>query len=166
MTRLFSKVTRGLCILALLLIIFMVAITSNGRVANVAASVNLPDDFEQTVLISGLVFPTKMTFSRDGRIFVSEKGGRLRVFDTGGQEHGTFLDLTGAVIESGSRGLMGVAFDPGLADNGNVYTYYTWADTGFNRVSRFTASGSNPNLADPSSELVPLEIRAYPPGPL
>ncbi len=129
---------------------------------SVAAAAVLPVGFQQTLLVTGLSSPTKMSFSPDGRIFVSEKAGRLRVFDTGGQELGTFLDLTGSVITSGSRGLMGVAFDPGFAANGYVYTYYTSADTGFNRVSRFTASVSNPNLADPNSELVLLEIQGVP----
>ena len=49
---------------------------------------------------------------------------------------------------SGERGLLGIAFDPNFATNNFVYVYYTTSASPIhNRVSRFTASAANPDVA-------------------
>ena len=142
-----------ICPLLLLLPFLFAAVSSPPAVAQ-GTQIVLPKGFQQTLFASGLSLPTKMVFSPDGRLFVSEKAGRLKVLDANGQLLGTFLDLTGSVETSGSRGLFGIAFDPGFLTNGYVFIYYTSNDTGFNRISRFTASQGDPNEAEPGSELV------------
>ena len=81
-----------------------------------------------------------MAFAPDGRLFVCQQGGALRVI-----KNGTLLGtpfLTVGVNSSGERGLLGVAFDPDFANNNFVYIYYTaTSPTVHNRVSRFTANG-------------------------
>ena len=81
-----------------------------------------------------------MQFAPDGRLFVCEQGGRLRVIKNGALLSTPFLTVT--VSSSGERGLLGVAFDPDFAVNQFVYVYYTaTSPTIHNRVSRFTANG-------------------------
>src|SRR5262245_9071649 len=83
----------------------------------------LPSGFTETVVASGLASPTAMQFAPDGRLFVAEQGGRLRVIKDGVLLPTPFLTLT--VSSAGERGLLGVAFDPNFASNQFVYVYYT-----------------------------------------
>jgi glucose/arabinose dehydrogenase len=88
-----------------------------------------------------------MEFAPDGRLFVSEQGGSLRVIKDGQMLSQPFLTLN--VDSQGERGLLGIAFDPNFASNGYVYVYHTVPGTpAHNRVSRFTASG---DVAAPGS---------------
>lgn len=114
----------------------------------------VPSGFTDAVFVSGLSAPTAMAFAPDGRLFVAEQGGRLRVVKNGALLAAPFL--TAAVNSSGERGLLGVAFDPNFAANQYVYVYYTTAASPIhNRISRFTASG---DAAAANSETVVLEL--------
>ena len=114
----------------------------------------LPTGFAETQVATGLAAPTAMTFSPDGRLFVTEQGGRLRVIKNGALLATPFLTVN--VNSAGERGLLGVAFDPNFAFNQFVYVYYTTASTPIhNRVSRFTAMG---DVAAAGSEVVILEL--------
>ena len=117
----------------------------------------LPTGFTEALIASGLASPTAMAFSPDGRLFVCEQGGRLRVISGGALLPNPFLTVT--VSSVGERGLLGVAFDPNFASNQFVYVYYTVPQTqtapAHNRISRFTANG---NVAVPNSEVVILEL--------
>src|SRR6185369_3625264 len=90
----------------------------------------------------------------DGRLFVAEQGGRLRVIKNNALLPTPFVTLT--VESSGERGLLGIAFDPGFATNHWVYVYYTATTPSVhNRVSRLTANG---DVAVAGSETVLLEL--------
>src|SRR4051794_24170758 len=119
--------------------------------------VTLPTGFAESVFAGGLTDPTQMAVAPDGRVFVAEQGGTLRVVQNGAVLPAPFVSLT--VDSSGERGLVGVALDPNFATNGFVYVYHTVPSSGgappFNRVSRFTASG---NVAAPGSEVVLLDL--------
>jgi len=124
-----------------------------GLVAESAAAV-LPSGFSESLVASGISSPTAMAFAPDGRLFVCQQGGQLRVIKEGTLLPAPFVSLT--VDASGERGLLGVAFDPGFAMNHFVYVYYTaTAPTIHNRVSRFTANG---DVAVPGSETIILEL--------
>jgi glucose/arabinose dehydrogenase len=56
-----------------------------------------------------------MALAPDGRIFVCEQGGNLRVIKNGTLLPTPFLTVT--VDSSGERGLLGVAFDPNFLSN-------------------------------------------------
>ena len=92
---------------------------------------------------------TAMAFAPDGRLFVCQQDGRLRVVKTTPQATGQLLStpfLTRSVDSSGERGLLGIAFDPGFLSNGYVYIYYTVPGTGVhNRVSRVRAADADPD---------------------
>src|SRR5690242_11363257 len=95
-----------------------------------------------------------MEIAPDGRIFVCEQGGRLRVIKNGALLPDPFLTLN--VDSNGERGLLGVAFDPNFAANNFVYVYYTVPiEPRHNRVSRFTANG---DVVVPGSEVALLDL--------
>lgn len=97
--------------------------------------------FNETLLTSGLTQPTAMAVAPDGRIFVAEKGGTLRVVQNGTVLATPFVSLS--VNTFSERGLIGVAIDPNFAVNNFVYVYYTTNEsTPVNRVSRFVANGN------------------------
>ncbi len=113
-------------------------------VAGMAATV--PAGFTDSTVASGLASPTSMEIAPDGRIFVAQQGGALRVIKNGVLLATPFLTVS--VNASGERGLLGVAFDPDFASNRFVYVYYTTSGSPIhNRVSRFTASLANPDVA-------------------
>jgi glucose/arabinose dehydrogenase len=95
----------------------------------------------------------------DGRIFVTQQGGALRVVKNGVLQSTPFVTLT--VNSNGERGLLGVAFHPDFASNRYVYVYYTTTEGGIhNRISRFTASAANPDVAQAGSELKMVDLPA------
>ena len=113
----------------------------------------LPAGFTETA-IAGLSNPTAMEVAPDGRIFVCQQGGSLRVIKNGVLLATPFVTLS--VDPNGERGLLGIAFDPNFASNNFLYLYYTVATTPrHNRVSRFTANG---DVVVPGSETVLLEL--------
>lgn len=120
--------------------------------SNAAPAATLPSGFAETRIATGLANPTAMAFAPDGRLFVCQQGGQLRVIKNGALLATPFVTLN--VNSSGERGLLGVAFDPNFASNGFVYVNYTTATTPIhNRVSRFTVSAANPDVAAAGSEV-------------
>ncbi|HEX5915380.1 MAG TPA: PQQ-dependent sugar dehydrogenase, partial [Rubrobacter sp.] len=104
----------------------------------------LPPNFTRSQVVGGLASPTAMDFAPDGRLFVAEQRGTLRVVKAGGKL-AAFLDISGRVDSEGERGLLGIAFDPSFSNNHYVYLKYTRRATGttpaHNRVIRVTARG-------------------------
>lgn len=127
-----------------------------------APAAELPAGFAETRVADGLN-PTTMSFAPDGRLFLCEKHGLLRVIIGDKLLPGPVLDITSRVDGWNERGLLSVCFDPEFTRNGWIYVYYTHnrnpEDKGRtssnNRVSRFTTKG---NVADPKSEVVLLEL--------
>lgn len=135
-------------------ILWLVALLS---LAGVTQAATLPSGFAETRIATGLASPTAMAFAPDGRLFVCEQSGRLRVIKNGALLATPFLQVS--VSSNGERGLLGVAFDPDFANNGYVYVYYTTSTSPIhNRVSRFTASASNPDVAAAGSEVQLLNL--------
>jgi glucose/arabinose dehydrogenase len=123
-------------------------------VSGPATAATVPPGFAESQVAAGLQNPTAMAFAPDGRLFVCEQGGQLRIIKDGGLVPAPFVTVT--VNSFGERGLLGVAFDPAFDTNQFVYVYYTaTTPTLHNRVSRFTANG---DLAVPGSEVVLLEL--------
>ncbi len=115
-----------------------------------------------TILVSGLTRPVQVTHAGDGsgRLFVVEKSGKLRVVQNGSLLTTPMLDIT-AITNStcGECGFLGVAFHPNYSSNRYFYVNYTDKSAPMNTViARYTASASNPNVADPASRKVLLAI--------
>jgi len=137
--------------------LFGVAIAWLCVLVSPASAATLPTNFVETLLANGLSNPTAMAFAPDGRLFVCQQGGQLRVIKNGSLLATPFVSLT--VDSNGERGLLGVAFDPNFASNDFVYVYYTATTPQIhNRVSRFTASVGNPDVAAGGSEVVIFDL--------
>lgn len=118
-----------------------------------AGAATLPSGFSETTIASGLSNPTAMAMAPDGRIFVCQQGGALRVVKNDTLLAAPFVTLT--VDSTGERGLLGVAFDPDFLTNQFVYVYYTATNPVHNRISRFTANG---DVAAAGSEVVLMDL--------
>ena len=92
-----------------------------------SAGAALPPGFQESVVFSGLSNPTALRFSPDGRIFVAEKNGRIKVFDGLADTTPTlFADLSTNVYNFWDRGLLGLALDPDFPVEPYVYVLYTY----------------------------------------
>lgn len=116
------------------------------------AQAQLPEGFARVRIAEGLD-PTTMALAPDGRIFITEKSGKVRIVRDGELLADPFLQLE--VDNFNERGLGGIAFHPDFEQNNYVYIYYTVPDGGHNRISRFTANG---DYAIPGSEEVILDL--------
>ena len=78
-----------------------------------ASAATLPSGFQETVVLSGLTEPTAMRIAPDGRVFVIEKGGQVKVFDSLSDPTATvYADLRTQVHSYDDRGMLGLALDP------------------------------------------------------
>src|SRR6185436_178539 len=114
----------------------------------------LPSGFEVQTIVSGLNIPTTMAFAPDGRLFIAEKGGTVRIYKNNTLLPTPFITLTDVNTYT-DRGLLGMALDPQFSQNGYVYLSYTFENTpGTNyngpkttRIVRVTAVGDTASLA-------------------
>ncbi|WP_280151200.1 PQQ-dependent sugar dehydrogenase [Piscinibacter sp. XHJ-5] len=125
------------------------------RTVSFGGSRSLPQGFSRLDHWGGtLGNATAFAQAPDGRLFVAQQTGALRIIKNGALLGTPFVSL--AVDSSGERGLIGVALDPGFASNGRVYVHYTTTQNGtHNRISRFTASG---DVAAAGSEVVLVDL--------
>lgn len=88
-------------------------------------------------VFTGLEIPWSLSFAPDGRLFVTERPGRVRIVTPGGSSE---LALTvDDVWANGEAGLLGLALDPQFAQNRFVYIYYSAAIPAgaVNRIVRY-----------------------------
>ncbi|WP_157610164.1 PQQ-dependent sugar dehydrogenase [Spirillospora albida] len=110
--------------MALLLTAALVAVLGPGRTARAAA---LPANFQMETVFSGLNMPTNVEFSPDGRVFVAEKSGIVKVFDSLSDTSATvYADLRPQVFNGWDRGLLGMALHPDFPADPRVYVLYTY----------------------------------------
>lgn len=102
--------------------------------------------FVNQLVSDGLDQPTAVAFAPDGRIFVSEKGGAIRIIEQGVLLAEPFLTLDVDVF--GERGISSITLDPDFDSNGYIYVYYNVKHEDRNRIERYIANG---NRAMPGS---------------
>ncbi len=116
-------------------------------------------------IVNGLDKPVFLTHAGDGsgRVFLVEKPGRIRIVRDGALLPGPYLDIRGLIKSSGNeQGLLGLAFDPQYGANGRFYVNYSDLN-GDTVVARYAVSAGNPDLADPGSGKILLQIeQPYP----
>jgi glucose/arabinose dehydrogenase len=107
---------------------------------------------------TGLNAPVCIANCGDSRLFVVDQTGYIRIVDENGNVNPVpFLDIHERVNYGGERGLLGLAFHLDYSANGYFYVNYVGeGDT--THIARFSVSESDPNLADPSSELRMINI--------
>jgi glucose/arabinose dehydrogenase len=107
-------------------------------------------------VVSGLDFPLYLTAPPGdlSRLFIVEKGGRIRIVKEGVLLPAPFLDISSQVSVMGEQGLLGMAFDPEYPSTGRFVVHYT--DVGGNtRLTSFQVS-ADPDVADAGSEALIL----------
>src|SRR5262245_36115077 len=101
------------------------AIITSGSPAGAATT--LPAGFSEQIVFSGLTHPTKVVFSPDGRVFVAEKSGVIKVFDSiSDPSPTTFADLSAKIHDYEDEGLLGLALPPNFPTSPYVYVAYTY----------------------------------------
>ncbi len=93
------------------------------------------------------------------RVFIVEQPGRIRVVKNGVLLTTPFLDLTGTgtISFGGELGMLGLAFHPAYATNGQFYVLHNGFPWPRIFVKRFTVSATNPDVANPASATTLLE---------
>jgi PKD repeat protein len=94
--------------------------------APAGAVTGLPAGFGTSMELTGLTRPTRIAWAPDGRRFVTEKDGVLKVVPAGSNTAQTVLDIRSEVNTFQDRGLLGLAVDSDFASNGYVYLLYTY----------------------------------------
>jgi putative heme-binding domain-containing protein len=113
----------------------------------------LPTGFKAEVVTSGLTGVTALEATGDGRIFVCEQTGKLRVIKDGKLLSEPVITLS--VDSAWERGLLGVTVAADFPKAPHVFVCYVAAKPYPHHViSRFTVSG---DLAEPDSEKILLE---------
>ena len=119
-------------------ILLALALFAVGAIAAAPAKAAPPTDFvTQTIVDEGLDGPSGMDIAPDGRIFVLERRGKVKIIKDGHLLPTPFVDLPSQ--DTGDRGLIGIAFDPDFGiSNHYVYFYYTGLDL-LNHLVRYSA---------------------------
>lgn len=95
--------------------------------------------------------PLFMTHAGDARLFVVERGGRIRIVQNGTVLSTPFLNVSSLITSGGSeQGLLGLAFHPSYQQNGLFYINYT-NTSGDTVVAQYRVMTNDPNQADPNS---------------
>ncbi|MEU0563940.1 PQQ-dependent sugar dehydrogenase, partial [Nonomuraea sp. NPDC005983] len=87
----------------------------------------LPGAFQKQTVFSGLNHPTNLEFSSDGRVFVAEKSGLIKVFDSlTDTTPSVYADLRTQVHNFWDRGLLGMALHPNFPADPRLYVLYSY----------------------------------------
>ena len=131
----------------------------------------IPPSASLEEVASGFASPVSMAVPNDGtgRLFIVDQIGRIYIIDNTDTLLATpFLDISDRLVTLNTggdeRGLLGLAFHPDYATNGRFFVYYSAplrdGGTGShtNQVSEFQVDPGDPNLADPNSEKIIIQI--------
>ena len=127
-------------LLAATLVALTVLLVARSSIADAAP----PPGFQETIVFSGLTNPTAVRFASDGRVFVAEKSGLVKVFDgLSDPTPTTFVDLRTNVYNFWDRGLLGLALDPNFPASPFVYVLYAYdKEPGNAQVPRWGTPGA------------------------
>lgn len=120
-------------------------------------------------IAAGLKAPTMMTTSGDGtnRLFIADQPGKIYIVENEELIATPFLDVTSKMVKLNpiydERGLLGLAFHPDYETNGRFFVYYSAPKNqeGVDHesiIAEYTVSSGDPNVADPSSEKIILQL--------
>jgi glucose/arabinose dehydrogenase len=123
-----------------------------------ATTQNQAITIELTPFATGFNKPVDIVHTGDDRLFVVQQDGIIRIVQPDGTLLPTpFLDINSRVETGGSeQGLLGMAFEPGSTSV--LYLNYTRKDSGSTIIARYRVTGNDPNVADPASEEIVLQV--------
>jgi len=119
----------------------------------------IPPDIELMYLAGGLAAPADIASTGqagDGRLFIVEQTGRIRVIENGQLAQAPFLDITDRVLFGGEQGLLGLVFDPKFSSNGYFYVNYVQPAAGGGQtvVARFSVDGRSGKVQADSQKII------------
>ena len=121
----FGKARRWRRLVITAAIVLGTGLTAAG--ASPAGASTLPTGFRDSVVLSGLTNPTVLQFAPDGRIFVGQKNGVIKAFQSLTDTNPvTVADLSGEIDDYWDRGLLGLALDPNFPANPYLYVLYAY----------------------------------------
>ncbi|WP_353089001.1 PQQ-dependent sugar dehydrogenase [Flavobacterium sp.] len=106
----------------------------------------------QTV-VTGLSNAVEITHCGDNRLFVVQQGGLIRIIQNNALLTPPFLNISSLTTSSGEQGLLGLAFHPNYATNGQFFVNYTNL-SGDTVIARYTVSSTDPNVANPTGTIL------------
>ena len=120
-------------------LLVVLALLVSGLASAPAAVASPPANFQTSLVVGdGLNGPSGFEIAPDGRIFILERAGKIKIVKNGQLLPTPFADLPSE--DTGDRGLIGIAFDPNYGlSNHYVYFYYTGHDL-LNHLVRFSAA--------------------------
>ena len=107
------------------------------------------------IITSGLTNPLFVTHAGDDRLFIVEKSGKIKIYQSGALKPVAFLTQT--VTSTSERGLLSIAFEPNYGATQRFYIYWTGTG-GLINITRMGALPGDPNQADPTSATTLLTI--------
>ncbi len=140
----------------LLLVLFSLTAALRHSGLYLGRNTSLPPGFSETLVATGLSQPTSLTVAPDGRLFITEQRGAVRIVENNVLLARPFVELETA--PGYKHGLLGLAFDPDFETNQWVYVYDAAPSTFHNRLTRFTAQG---NVAQLNSRVTLFESEPF-----
>jgi glucose/arabinose dehydrogenase len=130
------------------------------RADRAAAPVDSPLAVQLVPIATNVDSPLGINNAGDGsgRVFITLQGGQIIIWDGTQVLPTPFLDIDPIVQSGGEQGLLGLAFHPDYKNNGYFYVNYSDTTGGDTVIARYKVSASDPNVADPTSALILLEI--------
>jgi glucose/arabinose dehydrogenase len=144
-------------------LMFIVSVSCGG--SDSKSSVGPSTGLTTTMVASGLNRPTfvsSLPGNPEVLVVLEQYTGLIKLINGGAVIPRPFLNISDRVINTGDeRGLLGLAFDPNYAVNGFFYVNYI-DNSGNTVISRFQVT-SDPDSANPSSEMMLLNVtQPYP----
>ena len=106
-----------------------------------ATALPLPAGFIDELVVGGLDDATAIAWAPDGRLFIAERTGLIRVFQDGQLLPTPFLDISSQVNTAGERGLIGLAIHPEFPAMPYVYFVHTFDPPGLPATNAFSQPG-------------------------
>ena len=111
-----------------------------------AAAGDVPDEFVEETAFNNLIAPASIAFAADGRVFVAQLDGVIKVFDgLADPTASVYADLSENVAWHNDRGLMGMVLDPQFT-TGRPFIYVAYT---YDAAIGATAPRWNDNCTDP-----------------
>lgn len=159
--------TQSLCLRALVPALLLFCLSTSGLAVYAQADqIGLPPGFVAEAITNKLDGPTAFAFAPDGRIYVTQKAGTVRVLQNNQLVPENFIDISQEVNQAYNRGLVGIALHPNFPQTPYVYLSYVYqpqeayrhkaVGARLSRVMRVAADPANLNKALLDSKVVIL----------
>ncbi|EGT3616518.1 PQQ-dependent sugar dehydrogenase [Clostridium perfringens] len=112
------------------------------------SSISRQFDYEVEVIAEGLFVPWAIDISQEGKIYFTERPGRVRVIENGKLNPEPLITLGLPFISQGEGGLMGIALDPNFSQNHYIYVMHTYMEANqiYNRVIRLVENNNKESI--------------------